>query len=253
MDRLDGIAERARLYLDGKNAARDVALARSRELIRYCANTIRATHRGEFDEAENLLATARQAAANMVAGLEGHADLYHAGYTQDALKEFAEASITFCLITDRPLPTPEELAVLPDTYLNGLGEAAGELRRYVLDVVRHGKVERCESMLQAMEDIYSLLVTMDYPDAVTSGLRRTTDMEGTHRELGTRLANRLRRNNAHRFADIDQMAARKIASVAMAADAVARFAGNRGAHLDRLHASRFELLDALLSFQVVLS
>ena len=176
MDRLDGIAERARLYLDGKNAARDVALARSRELIRYCANTIRATHRGEFDEAENLLATARQAAANMVAGLEGHADLYHAGYTQDALKEFAEASITFCLITDRPLPTPEELAVLPDTYLNGLGEAAGELRRYVLDVVRHGKVERCESMLQAMEDIYSLLVTMDYPDAVTSGLRRTTDM-----------------------------------------------------------------------------
>jgi translin len=176
VERLDGIAERARTYFDAKNAARDVALARSRELIRYCANTIRAAHRGEYEEAANLLATARQAASSMVAGLEGHDDLYHAGYTQDALKEFAEASITFALITDRDLPTPEELGVLPDTYLNGLGEAAGELRRYVLDVIRHGRVERCESMLQAMEDIYSVLVTMDYPDAVTSGLRRTNDM-----------------------------------------------------------------------------
>lgn len=177
MERLDVITERIGTYLEVKNKARDQALARSRELIRYCANSIRATHRAEYDEAAQLLATARQAARQMVSDLTDHPDLYYTGYTQDALKEFAEASITFALITDRPLPTPEELDVLPAAYLNGLGEAMGELRRYVLDVMRHAEgVERCERMLQAMEDVYSVLATIDYPDTLTGGLRRTTDM-----------------------------------------------------------------------------
>ena len=176
MERLDDITGRIGTYLEVKNKARDQALARSRELIRYCANSIRATHRAEYDEATQLLATAREAARQMVSDLADHPDLYYTGYTQDALKEFAEASITFALITDRLLPTPEELDVLPATYLNGLGEAIGELRRYVLDVMRHGRVERCERMLQAMEDVYSVLVTIDYPDTLTGGLRRTTDM-----------------------------------------------------------------------------
>lgn len=176
MERLDDITERIGSYLEVKNKARDQALARSRELIRYCANSIRATHRAEYDEATQLLTTAREAARQMVSDLADHPDLYYTGYTQDALKEFAEASITLALITDRPLPTPEELDVMPATYLNGLGEAMGELRRYVLDVIRHGQVERCERMLQAMEDVYSVLVTIDYPDTLTGGLRRTTDM-----------------------------------------------------------------------------
>jgi translin len=176
VERLDDIIERVGAYFEMKNKARDQALARSRELIRYCANTIRAAHRGDYDEAAQLLSTAREAAQQMVSDLADHPDLYYTGYTQDALKEFAEASITLALITDRPLPTPEELDVLPATYLNGLGEAMGELRRYVLDVMRHGQVERCERMLQAMEDVYSVLVTIDYPDTLTGGLRRTTDM-----------------------------------------------------------------------------
>jgi translin len=176
LERLADVAERIGAYLEVKNKARDQALARSRELIRYCANAIRAAHRAQYDEAAQLLSTAREAARQMVSDLADHPDLCYAGYTQDALKEFAEASITLALITDRPLPTPEELEVMPATYLNGLGEAMGELRRYVLDVMRHGQVERCERVLQAMEDVYSVLVTIDYPDALTGGLRRTTDM-----------------------------------------------------------------------------
>jgi translin len=176
LERLADVAERIGAYFEVKNKARDQALARSRELIRYCANAIRAAHRAQYDEAAQLLSTAREAARRMVSDLADHPDLCHAGYTQDALKEFAEASITLALITDRPLPTPEELEVMPATYLNGLGEAMGELRRYVLDVMRHGQVERCERVLQAMEDVYSVLVTIDYPDTLTGGLRRTTDM-----------------------------------------------------------------------------
>jgi len=176
LERLEDITARVQSYFEAKNAARDQALARSRELIRCCALTIRAVHRAEYDEAAGLLSEACRAAQDMVHDLANHPELYHAGYTQDALKEFAEASITYALITDQPLPTPEELNVLPATYLNGLAEAMGELRRYILDVVRHGEVERCERMLQTMDDVYSVLVTIDYPDALTGGLRRSTDM-----------------------------------------------------------------------------
>lgn len=176
MDNLDAIAERIRATLTAKNAARDATLARSRELIRFCSLAIRATHRQEFAEADQLLTTARTAADEMKAGIADYPDLYYTGYTQDALKEFAEASITYALITERPLPSPEELGVPPAAYLNGLGEAMGEMRRYVLDILRHAEVGRCEHFLQVMEDVYSLLVTVDYPDSLTGGLRRTTDM-----------------------------------------------------------------------------
>ncbi|MFQ5814395.1 MAG: haloacid dehalogenase, partial [Anaerolineae bacterium] len=102
--------------------------------------------------------------------------LYYAGYTQDALKELAEASITYALITDEPLPDPDDLEIEYAPYLNGLGEAVGEMRRYVLDIIRRGQTERAEEMLSAMDDIYAVLVTMDFPDAITRRLRRTTDM-----------------------------------------------------------------------------
>lgn len=176
MENLETITEKIRANFEAKNKVRDETLRLSRELIRHCANAIRATHRGEFENAAGLLATAGALASEMVDGVTDYPDLYHTGYTQDALKEFAEASITYALITDRPLPDPDELGVEHAAYLNGLGEAAGELRRHVLDLIRHGELERGEEILSIMDDIYGVLVTIDFPDAVTSGLRRTTDM-----------------------------------------------------------------------------
>ncbi len=176
MENLEVIAERIREALEAKNAARDEALRRSRELIRRCANTIRATHRAEFEEASQLLATAHRAASELVECVADYPDLYYAGYTQDALKELAEASITYALITDEPLPDPDDLSVEYAAYLNGLGEAVGEMRRHVLDIIRRGQIERAEEILVAMDDIYAVLVTIDFPDAITRRLRRTTDM-----------------------------------------------------------------------------
>ena len=176
MENLETIAEKIRTNFEAKTKVRDETLRFSRELIRHCANSIRATHRGEFENATGLLATAKALASKMVNGVANYADLYHAGYTQDALKEFAEASITYALITDRPLPDPDELGVEYAAYLNGLGEAAGELRRHVLDLIRHGELARGEEILSMMDDIYGVLVTVDFPNAVTGGLRRTTDM-----------------------------------------------------------------------------
>lgn len=173
---LDAITERVRANLQAKNAARDLALQRSRELIRLCANSIRAAHRNDFADAADLLQAARRAASELVEDLAAYPDLYHAGYTQDALKEYAEANITTALVQGQVLPEPEQLGVEYAAYLNGLGEAAGELRRYALDALRRGDIPTAEAMLAAMEDIYDTLVTIDFPDALTGGLRRTTDM-----------------------------------------------------------------------------
>ena len=176
MINLDAIESWARDAFERKNAAREAALSRSRELVRICARCIRSVHRQEFEPAAAMLFEARQIGDQLARDLANHPDLYYTGYVQDALKEMVEATATLRMIRGEPLPSPLELSVAPAAFLNGLAEAAGELRRYVLDRLRRGDTERCEILLQAMDDIYSLLITLDYPDALTGGLRRTTDI-----------------------------------------------------------------------------
>lgn len=176
MQRLDEIADRIRLSFDARTGARDRALSQTRTLTRHCANAIRAVHRDEHRLAEDNLAEARKLADQLHTNLSDYPDIYYAGYTQDALKEFAEASIVFALVNNDSLPTPEEIHVQYATYLQGLAEAAGELRRRCLDILRHGHSQEAERLLGHMDDIYSVLVTMDYPDAITGGLRRLTDL-----------------------------------------------------------------------------
>ncbi len=174
-DGLNQIADSVREHLDAKHKAREQALALTREVIRLSANAIRAVHRREFDAAEKLLAKARDNLEQTEKGLAQHQDIFHAGFVHDSQKEFAEANTTLALIAGRPLPTPEELGVMGPAYLNGIGETVGELRRHLLDSLRQGEIAHCEECLDAMGDIYDVLVTMDYPEAVTSGLRRTAD------------------------------------------------------------------------------
>jgi translin len=176
MERLDEIGERIRQHLEEKNAARDRALQQSRTLIRHCSLAIRAAHRDERLEAQAELAAALKLQAELRDNLAAYPDLYHAGYTQDALKEYVEASIVTAILGGEPLPAPEDVGVDNAAYLCGLGEAAGELRRRVLDILRHGRIEEAERLMAVMDDIYGLLVTMDFPDALTGSLRRITDM-----------------------------------------------------------------------------
>jgi translin len=173
---LSQIIEDIRTEFTAKNQVRDVTLNRSRELIRFCALSIRAIHRHEWADAEELLRTARNAAKVMSADLKSYHDLYEAGYTQDALKELVEAHTLYAVVRGEGLPSPSELMVPPAAYLNGLAEAASELRRFILDLIRLGQTAAAEPYLTTMDDIYSHLVTMDFPDALTGGLRRTTDV-----------------------------------------------------------------------------
>jgi len=173
---LETIIERIRADLTRKNEIRDRALQRSRSMIRFCANCIRAAHRHEIDRARSLLAEAQEAAREMVDEARTYADIYYAGYVQDAMKELAEAAIVVSVVSGGAYPDPDEMGIEYPAYLNGLGEAAGEMRRYALDGMRRGRIEDAERMLSAMDDIYTYLVTIDFADSMTGGLRRTTDM-----------------------------------------------------------------------------
>jgi translin len=176
MHNLDPIADRIRKSFDARTSARDSALAQTRSLTRYCANAIRAVHRDENTLALENLSEARRLAEALRTQLSGYPDLYHAGYTQDALKEYSEANLAYALVNNLPLPTPEDLGLEHATYLQGMAEVPGELRRRILDILRHGYSAEAERLLACMDDIYAVLVTMDYPDAITGGLRRLTDI-----------------------------------------------------------------------------
>ncbi len=176
VDNLDSIAGKIRQDFSAKDAAREKALPLCREAIRYSGNAIRAVHRQQFGQAGEMLATAGKLLKEAEQSIAASSELRNTGFLRDAQKEFAEGSITIALITGKKLPDPDELGTDYAAYLNGLGEAVGELRRYLLDSLRRGDRSRGEELLQAMDDIYSTLVTMDFPDAITGGLRRTTDM-----------------------------------------------------------------------------
>lgn len=173
---LDGIQEFVRDRFDRKTAGRETALANSRKVIRSCANAIRAIHRHEWETAQQLTNEAEEMLRVAERALEPFPEILFAGFLQDAQVEFVEARCTYAIIRGEPFPTPEDLRIMEAPYLNGLGDTIGELRRHVLDQMRHGHLDRCEQLLAAMDDIYGVLVSIDYPDAITGGLRRRTDV-----------------------------------------------------------------------------
>ena len=206
MDELDLIADEVYAAMSAKNAARDLALVRSRETIRHCSEAIRAIHRHEWDNAQAKLETVRAAAIELRAGVAEYPDLRFSGYMQDALKEVVEAFCTFALVRGEALPSPKTLNVEPDTYLNGLAEAATELRRFILDILRReaGDSAEAERLLGVMDAIYDKLVTFDFPDAITGGLRRQTDvvrgvLERTRGDLTTTLRQQRLQEALERF------------------------------------------------------
>ena len=176
MPNFDEIAERIHQDFEQRTAARDRALTQARSLTRACAHAIRATHRNEDDLASQFLSEAGQLAGALRINLTDYPDLYYAGYTQDALKEYAEAQLVFALVHGMEPPRCIDLNLETATYLQGLAECAGELRRRCLDMLLHDNPQEAQRLMGLMDDIYAILVTMDYPDAITGGLRRLTDV-----------------------------------------------------------------------------
>jgi translin len=192
-DEIQAGGDWARSVLESKHKARETTLAACRKTIQACAASIRAVHREQFETAEELSAQAAAHLAEAMKAVENHPDIRHAGFVHDASKEYAEARMTLAFVRGDPLPAAEDLVgVEVQAYLNGMAEAASELRRYILDLLRRGQPGRGEELLGYMDDVYSLLITIDFPDAMTGGLRRTTDalrgvLERTRGDLTTTL------------------------------------------------------------------
>jgi translin len=172
---LDVIASALRSRMEASNRAREGALRACREVVQLASRSIRALHRGEIETARDLASESRARVEHVRALLADHPDLFHAGYVHDSQKEYVEAETMLAIVGQTGLPNPDALGVEPAAYLNGIAEAASESRRYVLDRLRAGEIERAESVLKVMDEIYFELVTFDFPDAITGGLRRTTD------------------------------------------------------------------------------
>jgi translin len=174
-DELSAAGEDARKILEEKHDAREITLNASRRAIRACASAIRAVHRREFLEARELIAEAAAFLGEADAATDGHHDVRYGGSLHDAKKEFAEANLTLAFVSGQPIPSADELRVEIPAYLNGLAEAASELRRQALDCLRRGELDEAENLLSVMDDVYALLVTIDYPETLTGGLRRASD------------------------------------------------------------------------------
>ncbi len=187
---LEKIRETIDKDFSAKNQAREKGLVHSRKTIQLSGNAIRSIHRGETDKAKKLIKEARQEIKQAVKELKNFPDIYFAGFMQNAEKEYVEAEATLALTSGKPLPEPTKMGVGYAQYLNGLGEAIGELRRHILDLVRHGDIDKADGLLDKADDIFYLMASFDYPDAITYGLRRTQDvtraiMEKTRGDLTT--------------------------------------------------------------------
>jgi translin len=174
-DDLTDIASQAIEQLSIRNRAREQALAVSREVIRNSANAIRAVHRGQYEEAQEIIARAGTRLRETEPMRLENPEIYYAGFLADARKEFSEANVTLAVISGTAIPVPQDLGVDPSSFLNGAADVIGEVRRYILDSLRRDSFDNCQELMDVMDEIYSILLTVDFPEAVTGGLRHSTD------------------------------------------------------------------------------
>jgi len=205
-DDLSRIAAGAIEALTLRHQAREQALAVSREVIRFSANAIRAVHRGDFDDARQLIDRAGQRLQETRHIRDENPEIYYAGFLSDARKEFTEANITLAVISRSDIPDPDAIDVDAPSYLNGMAEVIGELRRYILDALRRDSSDHCEEFMDVMDEIYGILVTIDFPEGVTGGLRRSTDaMRGVlERTRGDLTISLQQRRLERRLADLEK-------------------------------------------------
>lgn len=176
MPSLNDLAGTMLARFEAKDRAREEALSTSREVVRFCSAAIRSVHRGDIAQSERLMDKAHESLEKIHNTLKDHQDIRYAGFIDVAEQEYAEARSVYSITTRHEILTPEEIGVDLVNYLSGLGDTTGELRRHILDLIRQGHPEEGEYFLDVVEEIYHLLMLFDYPEAITRGLRRKSDL-----------------------------------------------------------------------------
>lgn len=171
----DSIVAELKEHAQAMHLAREAGLPICRQIVQTSSKCIRHVHRHQFEEARSLLEEAKKLCQSARDILSSHGEIFYAGYLSDSEKEMVEAAAVLAIVHDEPYPSPKELGVHMASYLNGMAEAASEMRRFALDELRKGRLNEAERILNHMETIYEDLITFDYPDSMTGGLRRTCD------------------------------------------------------------------------------
>ncbi len=175
LSRIDEYADAAREQIEQIHLHREAAYTTSRKVVQSASATIKQVHRGEWDEAEVALAQTRELYDQMMAAVEASPEVGLGGFVADAGREYVEAALVTALIRDGELPGPEDIGVESTQWLNGIGDTVGELRRHVLDLIRGSRVDEAEIFLAAMDEMYQTIMSFDYPNSVTNGLRGRSD------------------------------------------------------------------------------
>ena len=173
MQKLEEIANKIEDYLGEKNQVREVALRKAREIIKKSSGIIQTIHKCK--ESERDIITLKKNGIELKNMVQSHLDLYYSGFVENAYMEMCEAVILYSIIKNQPLPTIEELEVTSSSYLLGIGDVIGELRRIVLDSLRKGEIEKASNYLDIMEDLYLILMRFNYPNAIVN-IRRKQDI-----------------------------------------------------------------------------
>lgn len=199
LGRIDQFADEAREQLEAIHADRERAYTTSREVVQAASATIKAVHREEFDEARAQVQRTKELYERMMKAVKASPEIGFGGFVGDAAREYAEAALVLALIADNELPGPDEMGVDSADWLNGLGDTVGELRRHVLDLIRHDQVDEAEKYLAMMDEIYQTIMSFDYPQAVTKGLRTRSDQaRGAVERTRGDLTNALRQSRLER-------------------------------------------------------
>ncbi len=175
LGKIDQFADEARERLASIHVDREKAYTTSREVVQSSSTTIKAVHRGEFEAAREQVQKTRELRDQMMAAVEASPEIGYSGFVGDASREYAEAALVLALIAEGELPGAKEIGVDYADWLNGLGDTVGELRRHVLDLIRADRVDEAEKFLHMMDEIFQMLMSFDYPQAVTKGLRTRSD------------------------------------------------------------------------------
>ena len=160
---------------DKLNDIREQSLTTSREIVRECSKSIRNIHRNDEVSAKEHIENARKKLENLKSITSDVSEISYAGYVLDAEREFVEAVMFYTFEVSGYIEPFNNFNVHPSSYIQGIGDTIGEWRRKALDHLRNLDIKKAETYLAIMEEGMGTLNELDYPDALTGGLRRYAD------------------------------------------------------------------------------
>ncbi len=165
---MENIIQEIKNVLDEKDELREEALRMTRKIIRLCGECIRAIHQEDSNLAAEKLGEARRLVKGLGRMLEGHPDLYYAGYVRNAHQEYVEALLFHNYVNGEEFPSPQEIGIAESQYLLGLGDLIGELRRYFLETLVKGDLEKAEKVCRSIKELYDEFSVFEYPKSLVN-------------------------------------------------------------------------------------